>query len=81
MKARRGKPSAMQGAGDYNFTIEGDLADAESCTVHISERQRGSPVDKLVAELMIVATSTWGGLLAEKASLRSTARAAPARCA
>ncbi len=65
-EGRRGKPSAMQGAGDYNFTIEGDLADAESCTVQISERQRGSPVDKLVAELMIVANSTWGGLLAEK---------------
>ncbi|HRC61126.1 MAG TPA: RNB domain-containing ribonuclease, partial [Candidatus Propionivibrio aalborgensis] len=27
---------------------------------------RGSPLDKLVAELMIVANSTWGGVLAEK---------------
>jgi exoribonuclease-2 len=34
--------------------------------VTISERKRGSPLDKLVAELMIVANSTWGGLLAEK---------------
>jgi exoribonuclease II len=34
--------------------------------VQISERRRGSPLDKLVAELMIVANSTWGGLLAEK---------------
>ena len=32
----------------------------------IGERKRGSPLDKLVAELMIVANSTWGGLLAEK---------------
>ncbi|MDE2586341.1 MAG: RNB domain-containing ribonuclease, partial [Betaproteobacteria bacterium] len=34
--------------------------------VEISERKRGSPLDKLVAELMIVANATWGGLLAEK---------------
>jgi exoribonuclease-2 len=65
-EGRRGKPSAMQGNNDYNFSIEGDLADPENCRVVISERKRGSPLDKLVAELMIVANSTWGGLLAEK---------------
>ena len=65
-EGRRGKPSAMQGNNDYNFSIDGDLADAEHCRVDISERKRGSPLDKLVAELMIVANSTWGGLLAEK---------------
>lgn len=65
-EGRRGKPSAVQGINDYNFAIEGDLADPEACTVEISERKRGSPLDKLVAELMIVANSTWGGLLAEK---------------
>ncbi len=65
-EGRRGKPSAMQGNNDYNFAIAGDLADAEHCRVDISERKRGSPLDKLVAELMIVANSTWGGLLAEK---------------
>ena len=65
-EGRRGKPSAMQGNNDYNFAIDGDLADAESCRVEIAERKRGSPLDKLVAELMIVANSTWGGLLAEK---------------
>ena len=65
-EARRGKPSAVQGVNDYNFEIVGDLADPESCRVEISERKRGSPLDKLVAELMIVANSTWGGLLAEK---------------
>ena len=63
---RRGKPSAIQGIHDYNFDIDGDLADPERCRVSISERKRGSPLDKLVAELMIVANSTWGGLLAEK---------------
>ena len=65
-EGRRGKPSAMQGNNDYNFSIEGDLADPENCRVVISERKRGSPLDKLVAELMIVANSTWGGLLAER---------------
>jgi exoribonuclease-2 len=65
-EGRRGKPSAMQGNNDYNFAIEGDLADPDVCRVGITERKRGSPLDKLVAELMIVANSTWGGLLAEK---------------
>ena len=65
-EGRRGKPSAMQGNHDYNFSIAGDLADPENCRVEISERKRGSPLDKLVAELMIVANSLWGGLLAEK---------------
>jgi len=65
-EGRRGKPSAVQGVNDYNFAIDGDLADPEQCRVEISERQRGSPLDKLVSELMIVANSTWGGLLAEK---------------
>ena len=63
---RRGKPSAMQGIHDYNFDIDGDPDDPEQCRVRISERKRGSPLDKLVAELMIVANSTWGGLLAER---------------
>ncbi|MBI4740447.1 MAG: RNB domain-containing ribonuclease [Betaproteobacteria bacterium] len=69
-EGRRGKPSAMQGNNDYNFVIGGDLGDPEvspdACRVDIAERKRGSPLDKLVAELMIVANSTWGGLLAEK---------------
>jgi len=69
-EGRRGKPSAMQGLHDYNFAIAGDLespaADPERCRVLISERRRGSPLDKLVAELMIVANAHWGGLLAEK---------------
>ncbi len=65
-EGRRGKPSAMQGINDYNFAIVGDLAEPDHCIVEITERKRGSPLDKLVAELMIVANSTWGGLLAEK---------------
>lgn len=65
-EGRRGKPSAVQGFHDYNFAIEGDLSSPALCRVAISERKRGSPLDKLVAELMIVANSTWGGTLAEK---------------
>ena len=61
---------AVQGIHDYNFYIDGDLeapgADPEQCHVRIVERRRGSPLDLLVAELMIVANSHWGGLLAEK---------------
>ena len=64
-EGRRGKPSATQGVNDYNFAIAGDLAEPDTCTVEISERKRGSPLDKLVAELMIVANATWGGLLAD----------------
>ncbi|MCP5267726.1 MAG: RNB domain-containing ribonuclease [Zoogloeaceae bacterium] len=64
-EGRRGKPSAVQGINDYNFDIDGDIAEPAQCRVIISERKRGSPLDKLVSELMIVANSTWGGLLAE----------------
>ncbi|WP_374681374.1 ribonuclease catalytic domain-containing protein [Accumulibacter sp.] len=65
-EGRRGKPSATQTHLDYNFRIQGDLEDADACRVEISARRRGSPLDKLVAEMMIVANSTWGGLLANK---------------
>ena len=34
--------------------------------MRIVPRQRGAPLDKLVAELMILANSTWGELLAER---------------
>ncbi|HOL64861.1 MAG TPA: RNB domain-containing ribonuclease [Accumulibacter sp.] len=65
-EGHRGKPSALPGLLDYNFHIDGDLNDPDACRVHIALRPRGSPLDKLVAEMMIVANSTWGGLLAEK---------------
>jgi exoribonuclease-2 len=65
-EGRRGKPSAIQGLNDYNFAITGNLSDPEMCRVEISERRRGSPLDTLVSELMIMANSTWGGVLAEK---------------
>ena len=43
---------------DYNFYVENGI-------VRITERKRGSPMDKLVAELMIHANAHWGGMLAE----------------
>lgn len=42
---------------DYNFHVENDR-------VSISTRPRGSPIDKVVAELMIFVNSEWGKLLA-----------------
>lgn len=41
---------------DFNFVIQDGR-------VSISERQRGSPLDKLVAELMILVNSRWAELL------------------
>ena len=58
LEAVRGKSadnSAQQ--ADYNFHVENDR-------ITISTRQRGSPIDKVVAELMIFVNSEWGKLLA-----------------
>jgi exoribonuclease-2 len=43
---------------DYNFAVEDGK-------VRITIRKRGSPMDKLVSELMILANSEWGRMLAE----------------
>ncbi len=43
---------------DYNFYVENDQ-------VTIGIRQRGSPIDKVVSELMIFVNSEWGKLLAK----------------
>jgi len=50
---------------DYNFAVVGD-PDAADCRIEITTRQRGSPVDTLVAELMIFANVNWAGALAER---------------
>ena len=44
---------------DYNFYID------QAGGISISERRRDAPLDRLVAELMILANSTWGALLAQ----------------
>jgi exoribonuclease-2 len=59
LEARRGRPSAGAAALDYTFHVENDR-------VRIVPRKRGAPLDKLVAEMMILANSTWGELLAER---------------
>lgn len=59
LEKARGKPSVAAGAADYTFYVEGDR-------VRIVPRKRGAPLDKLVSELMILANTTWGTLLAER---------------
>ncbi len=59
LEAKRGKPSVGAGANDYTFTVEDGR-------VTIVRRKRGAPLDKLVSELMILANTTWGALLAER---------------
>ena len=59
LEARRGRPSAAAGILDYSFSVENDR-------VRIVPRKRGSPLDKLVAEMMILVNSAWGELLAER---------------
>jgi exoribonuclease-2 len=60
LSAQRGKTDINR--IDYSFYIDWD-ADKDG-KVSIVARERGSPLDKLVAELMIHVNSTWGQLLA-----------------
>ena len=62
----RGKPENFN-RPDYNFRLDnptGGEPKGEE-TVSISTRQRGAPLDLIVAEAMILANSTWGQWLAE----------------
>ena len=54
---RGGAPEAEQRA-EYSFRVEDDR-------VQIVRRRRGTPMDKLVSELMIYVNSAWGRRLAE----------------
>jgi exoribonuclease-2 len=54
----RGKEETVQTRADYNFYVEGEH-------VRIVERRRGSPIDKVVSELMILVNTEWGRLLGE----------------
>ena len=64
LEAGRGKQGVNQ--ADYNFVVDWDaLTDQGAGRISITERRRGSPLDKLVAELMIAANSTWGRALAD----------------
>ena len=58
LEAARGKEEKSQ-REDYVFRVQDER-------VTISPRARGNPIDKLVAELMILANNRWGELLAER---------------
>jgi exoribonuclease-2 len=85
LKARRevvrGRPESFS-RPDYTFRLEGGNGAAPSGNerVVITPRQRGTPLDLIVAEAMILANSTWGGWLASNAVpgiYRSQASLAP----
>ena len=62
----RGKPETFN-RPDYNFRLVGnESAEPQGNeTVQITTRQRGAPLDLIVAEAMILANSTWGNWMAE----------------
>ena len=69
LKARRevvrGKPETFN-RPDYNFRLPGSSGEPTGDeAVQISTRQRGAPLDLIVAEAMILANSTWGAWLAQ----------------
>src|SRR5690606_21651436 len=49
---------------EYSFHLEGSPDDPDS-TIRIVPRRRDAPLDRLVAEYMILANNHWGGLLAQ----------------
>lgn len=59
LEGQRGRPSTGAAILDYTFFVENDR-------VRIVPRKRGSPLDKLVSELMILVNSSWGELLSER---------------
>jgi len=62
----RGKPENFN-RPDYNFRLDNPSGQEPQGdeAVSISIRQRGAPLDLIVAEAMILANSTWGQWLAE----------------
>jgi len=71
LKARRevvrGKPESFN-RPDYSFKLERESNDTPPTgdeMVRIATRQRGAPLDLMVAEAMILANSTWGQWMAQ----------------
>ena len=58
----RGK-SEINSRVEYTFVLNGPYDDPDT-RVEILPRQRNAPLDRLVAEYMILANNMWGGLLA-----------------
>lgn len=66
LEGGRGKPSANQNQMDFNYYVDWSRETPDGPGfIMIEQRRRGSPLDKLVAELMILANSSWGKLLHE----------------
>ena len=65
-EAARGKPENFN-RPDYNFKLDNASGQEPQGNerVTITTRQRGAPLDLIVAEAMILANSTWGQWLAE----------------
>lgn len=59
----RGKPENNNRV-EYSFVLDGPHDDPDT-PVQLVPRRRNAPLDRLVAEYMILANSTWGGLLAK----------------
>jgi len=59
LERRRGKPAVNAALQEFTITVDNER-------VTVRARKRGAPLDKLVAELMILANTTWGTLLAER---------------
>ena len=66
LEAGRGKSSDNQQQVDYNFHIESVAREDGRPYDHVSitTRRRGSPIDKVVSELMILVNCEWGKHLA-----------------
>lgn len=58
LEIARGKADQVQ-RNDFVFKVNGERVD-------IVTRVRGNPIDKLVSEMMILANSRWGGMLADR---------------
>lgn len=59
----RGRPEPL-GRIDYTFVLDKNDDGDEHAHVTLRPRRRGAPLDLVVAELMILANSTWGEWLA-----------------
>lgn len=60
--AARGKPENNTRV-EYSFYLDGDPDDPDT-PVRLVPRRRNAPLDRMVAEYMILANNLWGGLLA-----------------
>jgi exoribonuclease-2 len=59
LETRRGKPAVNSNLQEYTIVVEDGR-------VALRARKRGAPLDKLVAELMILGNTVWGTQLAER---------------